>query len=362
MSLDSTADFAAPAPAYTEADLIHCKDAIRHGSLSFHAASRLLPTPVRDPALALYAFCRLADDAVDDHAEKPAAVLDLRDRLDLAYRGMPRNAPADRAFTAMIEAHDMPRALPEALIEGFAWDAMERQYDTLSDVRAYSARVAAAVGAMMTVLMGVRDADALARACDLGVAMQLTNICRDVGEDAAEGRLYLPRAMMAEEGLDPDAFLADPKRSEALTTVTRRLLAEANRLYLRSEAGIAALPLAVRPGIFAARHIYAGIGAEVKRAGFDNIAHRAHTSKLQKIGWLSVSVLRSGITTVMPRSAVLHATPLPETAFLVDAGARRADRSAWGEGRSGNLLGLFAQLEARDRATRGLDAYHGRPI
>ncbi|WP_424966077.1 MULTISPECIES: 15-cis-phytoene synthase [unclassified Dinoroseobacter] len=361
MSLDATpADLELPL-RYSPADLEHCKEAIRHGSLSFHAASRLLPTKVRDPALALYAFCRLADDAVDDHQEKPAAVLDLKDRLDLAYRGTPRNACADRAFAAMIEAHDMPRALPEALIEGFAWDAMERQYDTLSDVRAYSARVAAAVGAMMTVLMGVRDADALARACDLGVAMQLTNICRDVGEDAAEGRLYLPRAMMAEEGLDPDSFLANPTTSEALTTVTRRLLAEARRLYDRSEAGVAALPLGARPGIFAARHIYAGIGAEVARAGYDNINLRAHTSKLQKLGWLSLSVLRSGVTTVMPRSAVLHATPLPETAFLVEAGARSADRSAWGEGRSGSLLGLFAQLEARDRATRGMEPLGGRP-
>jgi 15-cis-phytoene synthase len=93
-------------------DLDHCREAIRHGSLSFHAASRLLPARVRDPALALYAFCRLADDAVDLHEEKPAAVLRLRDRLDLIYRGTPRNAPADRAFAAVIEAHDMPRALP----------------------------------------------------------------------------------------------------------------------------------------------------------------------------------------------------------------------------------------------------------
>lgn len=361
MSLDASLDFAQAPPAYTRDDLDHCKEAIRHGSLSFHAASRLLPGKVRDPALALYAFCRLADDAVDLHHEKPAAVLDLRDRLDAAYRGTPRNAPADRAFTAMIEAHDMPRALPEALIEGFAWDAMERQYDTLSDVRAYSARVAAAVGAMMTVLMGVRDADALARACDLGVAMQLTNICRDVGEDAAEGRLYLPRAMMAEEGLDPEAFLADPRPSEALTTVTRRLLAEATRLYDRAEAGIAALPRAARPGIFAARHIYAGIGAEVARADYDNITRRAHTNTAQKLGWLGLSVLRTGATMVMPRSAVLHATPLPETAFLVEAGARNADRSAWGAGRSGSLLGLFAQLEARDREMRGVDPFGGRP-
>ena len=81
-------------------DMAHCEEAIRHGSLSFHAASRLLPTKVRDPALALYAFCRLADDAVDLQPEKARAVLSLRDRLDLAYRGRPLDAPADRAFAA----------------------------------------------------------------------------------------------------------------------------------------------------------------------------------------------------------------------------------------------------------------------
>ena len=96
----------------------------------------------------------------------------------------------------------MPRILPDALLEGLAWDAMGRRYATLSDLRAYSARVASAVGAMMCVLMRVRDRDALARACDLGVAMQLTNIARDVGEDAREGRLYLPTDWLAGAGVD----------------------------------------------------------------------------------------------------------------------------------------------------------------
>lgn len=328
-------------------DLAHCRAAIKTGSRSFYAASHLLPARVRDPALALYAFCRLADDAVDLTYEKAAAVLSLRDRLDLVYAGTPRNAPADRAFTAMVEDHDMPRALPDALLEGLAWDAMERRYDTLSDVRAYSARVAAAVGAMMTVLMGVRDADALARACDLGVAMQLTNIARDVGEDAAEGRLYLPCDMMIDEGLDPDMFLATPKLSAPLERVVSRLLAEARRLYHRSEPGIAELPLSCRPGIFAARHIYDGIATQVRQANFDSINQRARTNGRQKLGWLGLSVLRSGVATVMPRSPVLFAPPLPEVAFLVDAAASTPEAA---QTRAGTLVDMFAQLETRDRS------------
>ena len=170
-------------------DLQHCRDVIRTGSLSFHAASKLLPTSVRDPALALYAFCRLADDEVDEGQNKTHAVIELQERLALVYAGQPRNAPEDRAFASVVEDFEMPAALPKALLEGLAWDAMEHRYTSLSDLRSYCARVASAVGAMMCVLMRVRDADALARACDLGVAMQLTNIARDVGEDARAGRI-----------------------------------------------------------------------------------------------------------------------------------------------------------------------------
>ncbi|MEX0310517.1 MAG: squalene/phytoene synthase family protein, partial [Tateyamaria sp.] len=104
-------------------DLEACTEAIRHGSLSFHAASQLLPQRVRDPALALYAFCRFADDEADLKAEKVEAVLRLRDRLDLVYAGTPKEAAPDRAFAAVVEQFEMPRALPDALLEGLAWDA-----------------------------------------------------------------------------------------------------------------------------------------------------------------------------------------------------------------------------------------------
>ncbi len=333
-------------------DLDHCREAIRHGSLSFHAASRLLPSRVRDPALALYAFCRLADDAVDLHEEKPAAVLRLRDRLDLIYRGTPRDTPADRAFAAVIEAHEMPRALPEALLEGLAWDATGRRYRTMSELFDYSARVAAAVGAMMCVLMGVRDANALARACDLGVAMQLTNIARDVGEDARARRIYLPLDWLEAAGLHPETIFADPLPDARIRDMVRRLLLQADRLYFRAEAGIPALPVDARPGIYAARHVYAGIGGAIARNGFDTVSYRARTYKAQKAGWLGLSLMRAAVSTVTPGSAVLYAAPLAETRFLVEAAARGAPEVL---GRADRLLGLFADLEARDRAMRGLE-------
>jgi 15-cis-phytoene synthase len=330
-----------------EADLEACRAAIRHGSRSFHAASLLLPAGVRNPALALYAFCRLADDAVDLNAEKPAAVLSLIDRLDRAYAGRPVDASADRAFAAMVAAHDLPRELPEALIEGFAWDAEGRRYATLSDLRAYSARVAAAVGAMMTVIMGVRDADTLARACDLGVAMQLTNIARDVGEDAREGRLYLPLEWLAAEGLDPEAFLCDPRPGPELARIVERLLAEARRLYFRAEAGIPALPARSRPAVFAARLIYAEIGARIQANGHDSVTIRAVTSPRRKAALALTALARSIAAGAMPQSAVLHAPPLPETRFLVEAAARRGPAPAL-DRRIDQITGIFAALKQRD--------------
>lgn len=327
-------------------DLDHCRDAIREGSYSFHAASKLLPAKVRDPALALYAFCRLADDEVDFGADKPAAVLALSERLEQAYQGRPRNHPTDRAFTAMIEEFDMPRALPEALLEGLAWDGMERRYASLSDLRSYSARVASAVGAMMCVLMRVRDEQALARACDLGVAMQLTNIARDVGEDLRAGRIYLPTDWLDEEGLDIDQMFAGPKPSPRLRKLTKRLLSEANRLYLKSEPGIGRLPLSARPGIFAARHCYDAIGRDLARHGYDNIDRRATTTGSHKMRLLGLSLVRAGLASVLPESPVIFARPLPETAFLVQAASHPApNRDVW----SDPLLSVLSQLKAQDR-------------
>ncbi len=329
-------------------DLAHCRDVIRTGSLSFHAASKLLPASVRDPALALYAFCRLADDEVDEGNNKARAVLDLRDRLDLAYAGAPRDAPEDRAFAAIVAEFDMPRALPEALLEGLAWDAVERRYATLSEVRDYSARVASAVGAMMCVLMRVRDPDALARACDLGVAMQLTNIARDVGEDARAGRIYLPTDWMDDAGISVEDFFANPQATPEIRRMVRRLLAEAHRLYIRSEAGIGALPLQARTGIFAARYIYDGISAAVRRNAHDSITMRARTSKAKKIALIGTAAVRTAGTVILPQSPVIYARPLDEVAFLVDAASYAQPETR--PSRAAALVDIMATLKARDQS------------
>ncbi|MET0444341.1 MAG: phytoene/squalene synthase family protein [Pseudorhodoplanes sp.] len=339
-----------------EADIAACRALLKGGSRTFHAASLVLPRRVADPAMALYAFCRLADDAVDLGRDRRAAVARLRHRLDLAYRGEPGQHPADRAFTSVVQHFAIPRALPEALLDGLAWDADGRRYETLHDLTDYAARVAGSVGAMMTLVMGPRTPDVLARACDLGVAMQFTNIARDVGEDARAGRLYLPLQWLRDARLDPDAWLAKPEFSPEIAAIVQRLLGAADDLYRRATAGIAHLPLACRPGMHAARVLYAEIGREVERAGLDSVSQRAVVSSRRKLAVAARAVLAMHAA---PSSRHALASPaLAETRFLIDAVAAMPHRPARlprpsAEARVVWVLDLFMRLEQRDRLLRG---------
>lgn len=188
--------FSLDPPLASLRDHEECRAAIRTGSRSFYGASRLLPPSVRRPAFGLYAFCRLSDDAVDLEGGATAALERLRDRILRASEGRPLALAADRTMADLLRCSAIPLAVPLALLEGLAWDAEGRTYERLDDLFDYAVRVAGTVGVMMTLLMGVRSRRALARACDLGVAMQLTNIARDVGEDA-ESRPPLSAKAMA---------------------------------------------------------------------------------------------------------------------------------------------------------------------
>jgi 15-cis-phytoene synthase len=298
----------------TAQDRAACRAAIRQGSRTFFVASLLLPAAVRQPAYGLYAFCRLSDDAIDLSDGSPFALERLRDRLARAYDGRPLPVAADRAMADLVRRFAIPRALPEALFEGLAWDAQERRYEELTDLHDYAARVAGTVGVMMTLMMGVRSPEALARACDLGVAMQLTNIARDVGEDARAGRLYLPLRWLREAGIDPAAFLSNPIASPPLQTVIARLLNEADALYERARGGIGFLPPACRPAILTAALLYAEIGRRLEGLLLDSIAHRAHVSAPRKAKILARALLA---TPWLERGAPSKA--LDAVSFLIDA-------------------------------------------
>ncbi len=333
-------------------DLVACRQLMRGGSKTFFAASLLLPSRVREPASALYAFCRLADDAIDLGDNPLSAMRELQERLDGIYAGRPQAITADRALASVVHRFAIPRALLDALLDGFVWDTSGRRYETLADVQAYGARVAGTVGAMMALVMGARDRAALARACELGVAMQLTNIARDVGEDARNGRLYLPRAWLREAGIAPDAWLAAPRFDAALGRVIQRLLDAADELYRRSEIGIVALPRDCRPAIGAARLVYAEIGRQLEQMGLDSVSQRAVVSRQRKLALIA----RATAAAFAPSGGKRASPPaLPAVQYLIDAceHVSLVPSPVVGEiGQVGRVIELFERQIVAQRALR----------
>lgn len=319
-----------------------CRRIIRKGSKSFYFASLMLPSQVRLAATALYAFCRVTDDVADEKGATPRSVERLVERLDLAYSGRPIDHAADRAFSEVVQHFDIPKAVPRALIEGFEWDVAGKEYETLDDVIAYSARVAGTVGIMMSIVMGRRQPATLARACDLGVAMQLINIARDVGEDARIGRIYLPSTWLTKAQVDIHSLNETPRFTPELGSVVRRLLQTADKIYERGMSGIADLPSSCRMGIRAAGMVYAEIGQKVKENEYNSIDSRAFTSRGRKLGLMLKSAGNP-----LERLDVDPAPPLPQVKFLIDVAAREQDEP-FGDGEW--ILHLFAEMERRDQA------------
>lgn len=335
------------------ADIDACAAAIRGGSKTFFAASLLLPRETRLAAYAIYAFCRYSDDAIDVAGGDRAALLNLQRRLALLYAGEPQDHFADRAFADVAERCAIPIELPQALLEGFAWDVEGRRYPTLAALEDYAARVAGAVGAIMACLMGARSREALSRATDLGTAMQLTNIARDVGEDARAGRLYLPTDWLLEAGVEPEGFLANPRFSSGIGEVVEKLLERADALYERGAAGIAFLPPDCRAAIGAARLIYADIGREIAARGHDSVSARAVVPKRRKL-----ALLASAIAGVAQNGSLRHAPPLAANAFLVEAAWSDAAATAplTLDERIAGVIDLLSRLERRERL-EGAAAY-----
>jgi 15-cis-phytoene synthase len=334
-------------------DIAACRSLLRNGSRTFYAASFLLPRHIREPASALYAFCRLADDAVDVDGGSLTAIRVLRERLNLAYAGRPSDDPVDRAFAETINRFDIPKELPEGLIAGLEWDASGRRYREATELQAYAVRVAGTVGAMMAILMRVRSPSLVARACDLGIAMQLTNIARDVGEDARAGRVYLPLMWMEEAGIDTEAWLARPDFSERLGAVVSRVLDMADEFYARADEAIPDLPLTCRPGIRAARLLYAEIGHELRRRGCDSVSKRTVVPARRKL-----ELFGSALAILKPTPGAQSTGCLPEAQFLVDAiSASHTPPAApcwWNfHGQAVRLIQIFEQIERRELAAGG---------
>ncbi|MCO4763988.1 MAG: phytoene/squalene synthase family protein [Myxococcales bacterium] len=280
---------------------------IAHHSKSFSLATRLLPKTLRHDVRVLYAWCRYADDAVDEvpAAAQPAAIRRLESELDAIYAGEALCDPVLNAFAQVVRERRIPRDYPAELLAGMRMDVEGHRYDTLEDLNLYCYRVASTVGLMMCHVMGVRSTAALQRAAQLGSAMQLTNICRDVEEDWHRGRRYLPAALYCERMDGGDTYggllLRDNDRDpvagdrsvgafpaaavEGTAGVVRVLLQRADVGYAAGQAGLIALPWRCALAVAAAGAIYQDIGRVIACQQHDVTRGRAFVSSARKL-WL----------------------------------------------------------------------------
>lgn len=279
----------------SEALMDHATRTIEVGSKSFAAAARLFDPATRRSVLMLYAWCRHCDDVVDGQElgfnvqgaaphDAAAALAVLEDQTRRAYLGEAMRDPAFAAFQEVALRHRIDPRFALDHLAGFAMDVQETRYETIEDTLRYCYHVAGVVGLMMASIMGAQDPRVLDRACDLGLAFQLTNIARDIVEDARMGRCYLPAQWLREAGIPPSA-LAEPRHRKRLAEVAARLVDYAEPYYASAGAGIAALPLRSAWAIASARNVYRQIGIEVKRRGPHAWDERAGTGKATKL-WL----------------------------------------------------------------------------
>ncbi len=306
----------------------HGQAVIEKGSKSFAAAARLFDQETRANAYLLYAWCRHCDDQTDDQelgfdgsrlevSEGRSRVEALRAQTLRALSGERVDDPVFAGLQRVVRESEIPHRYPLEHLDGFVMDVEGRRYQSFGETIEYCYHVAGVVGVMMAYVMGVRDEPTLDRATDLGLAFQLTNICRDVMEDAEVGRIYLPRDWLHEAGV-PAVEIRHPDHREAVFEVVRRVLAEADRYYASSWLGISQLPFRSAWAVAAANAVYRDIGRLILERGPRAWDGRVSTGKKRKIR------------------------------LVLGAGLRAMTARAWGEGPSSEQrAGLWTRPPAR---------------
>lgn len=274
---------------------------IQKHSKSFALAAKLLPPEVNHAAVVLYAYCRRADDMIDlcPEAEQNERLSQLQAELEAIYAGAPQSDPLLARFQQVVREYAVPRVYLDELLLGMQMDTQHARYRTLPDLLLYAYRVAGVVGLMMCHVMGVRETRALRHAAHLGMAMQLSNIARDVQEDWQRGRMYIPDSLLeacGAAGLDPSRGEPMPRSAAAgIAQATECLLRHADGFYRSGDAGVRYLSFRCGLAIRAARLVYGQISTRVREQGCDPFAPRAVVSRGRKLAlvgyalWLSAT-------------------------------------------------------------------------
>ncbi|MGB1253092.1 MAG: phytoene/squalene synthase family protein [Candidatus Promineifilaceae bacterium] len=259
----------------------HCDDLTAFHSHSFHLASRMLPADKRQAVRALYAFCRVTDDIVDD--DELAEEIDLQVWKGRAFSAEP--PASDLVAVAWADArtrYRIPLRYAEQLFEGVARDLTDSRYETFSDLATYSYGVASTVGLMSMHIIGYAGEEAIPYAVKLGLALQLTNILRDVAEDWQRGRLYLPLDELEAFGLTEDAIEAGVV-TDKWRDFMRFQIERNRRLYAEAWPGIQMLGKDGRFAIAAAAGLYRAILEDIEKHDYDVFTRRAHVGKWGKL-------------------------------------------------------------------------------
>jgi 15-cis-phytoene synthase len=267
----------------------YCTKMTAAHSRSFYTASALLPREKRRAVRALYAFCREADDIVD---EEPASRQEALRRLRAKSTASPTACDdlVGLAWADVRQRCSIPAVYARQLLEGVEQDLYPQRYQTFEDLSVYCYRVASTVGLMSMHIIGFQRLEAIAYAIKLGVALQITNILRDIGEDWRSGRLYLPldelRFFDLEEE-DLDQACLDGRWERFM----RFQIARARRIYREASPGIALLNPDGRFAVSAAAKLYEGILAAIEANGYDVFSKRAYVKTPQRI-WILINAYR----------------------------------------------------------------------
>ena len=272
-----------------DALLQQAESTIAQGSKSFAAAARLFKPSMRRDVMLLYAWCRHCDDLTDGQelgrgrfeAGTAQTIQQLKADTIAACQGHPPDQFPYLALADVTKKHRLPEAVIRDHIQGFEHDVAGWRPRTEDDLLEYCYFVAGAVGILMAQIMGVRDRATLLRACDLGIAFQLTNIARDVVEDARADRCYLPEAWLNQISLNINE-LANPARVEQVYPLVCRLVQMAEPYYQSANIGIRALPGRAAWAIATARSVYRDIGIKLLRSGPASIQQRSYTGQSRK--------------------------------------------------------------------------------
>lgn len=286
------------------------------GSRSFSFAARFLSRSRRLDAAVVYAFCRTVDDLADEATDQKRA----RRQLSLLREDLRASQPAIPIVGAFREVAERRRIDVDAavlLVDGVTSDLVRVRVEDDEELIRYCYMVAGTVGVMMCGVLGVEDDRALPFAIDLGIAMQITNICRDVAEDAARGRVYLPEHRLAATGESSQALVTGRADRGRIAGVVCSLLDLAEEYYASADAGMRYIPVVPRAAILIASRLYRAIGRKlVKVRGGDALAGRTVVSRLEKIvlaaGGLA-TLLDPRLYAVADHDSTLH-LPLGRTA------------------------------------------------